>query len=358
MRVLLKAGVLMVAATDTLVENVAKTMVDELKRIAPLINNNDWNDKTFLLQKAYVSAVFSKLAYLHVPQYELGDKDRIKVVPCVEYQDIVRRGQLVDIKQLLNQSEFEQYFIIEKRYVVIVGVKVRKKVIFVAIRGTARLYDWLDNFNTWRYRFRYYDCFFHRGFFKAIAACFDELGEELGRFDADKVPIYVTGHSLGGAMAAILHAMWALIQTPQESDRRFLTRSAYTFGMPRYGNLEAVTEFRQPYHLYNVEDIVPTVPPKWLGFESCLSEFMLDGTRIEARHSRQLVRFAFWIYSLFSLSGIRHHLMGVYLERINKYIPPEAFIPKPQAFNLHRSVNNSTTSEVKSNDLPVEDEWM
>ena len=347
----------MIKTVPASVNDVEKTMLEEIRRISPLIYNNDWKESRFSLQKAYVCALFSKLAYLHVPQYELAERGRIKVVPCEEYQQITGRRLDVDVRAILSQAEFERSFVIESRYVVIIGARApHNKFVVVAVRGTADRYDWFDNLDARRHEFHDSACFFHRGFFKAIAACFEELGEKLMALDRNNVPIYVTGHSLGGAMAAILHALWAPNGTSQTGYHGAVIHSAYTFGMPRYGNWRAVIEFPQPYHLYNAEDIVPSVPPTWLGFDSCLREFMLDGARLEARHSRQLLSFLRWTNRLywFSLSGVAPHLIGTYLGHIRKHIPDDAFIRRQEAFMPRDTSDKAKVPPCPASDLPID----
>jgi hypothetical protein len=122
-------------------------------------------------------------------------------------------------------------------------------------------------------------------------------------------------------MAAIMHAIWGMTVSQEYvhegvAEIRVRTYASYTFGMPRYGDLRAVTAYRQPYHLYNEMDIVPTVPPRWLGFESCFNEFMLDGTSIENVQSRESVRFASWVSRLLSGKGVENHSIERYRERI------------------------------------------
>lgn len=75
-------------------------------------------------------------------------------------------------------------------------------------------------------------------------------------------PIYVTGHSLGGALAVIAAA--ALTR------EGFRIEAVYTYGMPRPGTQEFKTSYdatlgARTYRLVYATDVVPTVPPSALG---------------------------------------------------------------------------------------------
>jgi triacylglycerol lipase len=108
----------------------------------------------------------------------------------------------------------------------------------------------------------------HPGFWTAFNAVKSEIVKELDREELKDLPLYITGHSLGGALAVV--ATYAL-----ESDR---IAAAYTFGGPRVGNLQFGQRIKPPvYRVINASDIVPRLPPgllvdgltlffKWLVF--------------------------------------------------------------------------------------------
>jgi triacylglycerol lipase len=72
----------------------------------------------------------------------------------------------------------------------------------------------------------------------------DENGEPL--------PLYITGHSLGGALA--LMATQALAKD--------INGACYTFGAPRIANYEFFAKLKTPvYRIVNSSDVLPRVPP-------------------------------------------------------------------------------------------------
>lgn len=104
----------------------------------------------------------------------------------------------------------------------------------------------------------------HEGFARGVAAVWDAIGAAL-RKAPPASGIYVTGHSLGGALAVVLAER--LLREQAVPAERLL--GVYTFGMPRAGNSEfagAYEALRIPtFRLVHGEDIVPHVPPFLFG---------------------------------------------------------------------------------------------
>jgi len=270
----------------------------------------------------------------------LEASDRVKVIPCSAYQRIVRERRRIDFEQMMHSLDFGQFFVVIRRYAIVVGVRT-PNVIIIAIRGTTYLYDWSVNLRASKHVVRvghHFEDFgevgFHNGFFRAIHPCLGPVSQKIASLNMshrDDTPIYVTGHSLGGALSAIFHILWR--RQPLKSgvyeggiSRSERTDASYTFGMPRYGDMRAVTQCVTPYHLYNDLDVVPTVPPKWLGFENCFSEFKLDGTSLENVQGRESVKFASWLMRLMTGKGTMNHAIEIYRERIRQAL---AFTPPP-----------------------------
>jgi hypothetical protein len=283
-----------------------------------IINTADWSDTSYADDKAYLLVLFSECAYYAIPDFELRERSRIKVIPCFAYQDLVSAAHRPEIESRLRSADFGDFFVITRRYAVVVGVRT-PKVTVVAIRGTKYLYDWFTNLHavTQRVPGQAADVALHRGFMLAMLSCFPPLAGHLRKSPWPDAPIYVTGHSLGGGLAAIMHALWgmptlAYFGPASFMEQRMPTHSCYTFGMPRYGSAGAVLSLRGPYHLYNPGDIVPTVPPRWMGFENCIDEYVIEDRRIVESPGREGSGFRRWIWRLFSGSGIRDHAIEKY----------------------------------------------
>jgi triacylglycerol lipase len=83
--------------------------------------------------------------------------------------------------------------------------------------------------------------------------------------------LWFTGHSLGGAMAAICAGRCQL------STIRSNPRGLYTFGSPRIGSRRYVNYVRmEAYRWVNNNDIVPRLPPAWLGYRHKGQEIYLN----------------------------------------------------------------------------------
>ena len=92
----------------------------------------------------------------------------------------------------------------------------------------------------------------HPGFWAAFDAVKKQIVDKLDESGLEGLPLYITGHSLGGALAVV--AAYAL-----ESDR---IAAAYTFGGPRVGNLQFGQRIKPPvYRVIHASDIVPRLPP-------------------------------------------------------------------------------------------------
>lgn len=102
----------------------------------------------------------------------------------------------------------------------------------------------------------------HGGFDAALDAAWEEVTAALRGLEP-RLPLLVTGHSLGGALA-VLAARRLLAELGLASD-------VYTFGMPRVGSPEFAADYNgvlgdRTFRLVHGEDVVPTVPPSELTF--------------------------------------------------------------------------------------------
>ena len=131
--------------------------------------------------------------------------------------------------------------------------------VVVAFRGTEKkVADWLTDA----------DCKpevdgqkkVHRGFLKALTGNRDVSNRTvtdivklaLQSEDAQGLPVFITGHSLGGALALLTTVLVA----PD------VNGACYTFGAPRVANCEYFRNLKTPvYRVVNSSDAVPRVPP-------------------------------------------------------------------------------------------------
>ncbi|HEX6242282.1 MAG TPA: lipase family protein [Polyangiales bacterium] len=120
----------------------------------------------------------------------------------------------------------------------------------------------------------------HAGFYAAVEAVWDEVHEALSAarqalpLDGDNkkkqalMPLqslYITGHSLGGAMALLAAARLHCDDYRDWSPER-LVRGVYTFGQPMVGDaafIQACDGFRERLHRHVYRhDVIPHLPPR------------------------------------------------------------------------------------------------
>ena len=108
----------------------------------------------------------------------------------------------------------------------------------------------------------------HRGFKQEVDDLWPRI-EEILR--TEKRDLWFTGHSLGGAMATISGGRCFLAHIPANPAH------IYTFGAPRVGTKRYVSHARVPLTRWvNNNDLVPRVPPMWLGYRHTGKSMYLD----------------------------------------------------------------------------------
>ncbi len=122
----------------------------------------------------------------------------------------------------------------------------------LAFRGTKGIGDWIGNMNVIPTNEPSYGTV-HKGFFDA----FHDVSARLRATLPTGKPIWLTGHSLGGALASIASA---------EFIDQFEVHGIYTFGQPRLGDDEFEQTIKAAYgeeffRFVNDDDIVTRIPP-------------------------------------------------------------------------------------------------
>ncbi len=135
--------------------------------------------------------------------------------------------------------------------------------VILAFRGSTDLRDWIGNFD-----FPERDGAgvgqvgrVHEGFANAMEPSFAAIASAIERFSQGKKErpaLYVTGHSLGGAMATLAAARLQHTGHP--------VRALYTFAAPRSGDTVFANDAwaaldHQHFRFVNEKDLVPRLPP-------------------------------------------------------------------------------------------------
>ena len=130
-------------------------------------------------------------------------------------------------------------------------VAANDKHVVLAFRGTDDPLDWIHNLQYTQVKG--YGGSVHQGFSKLVAGVRKRFTDTVRRLRTDNQTVWVTGHSLGGAMATL--AAWDL------AERGIKPYATYTYGSPRVLNPEAAKKYRLlQYRFVNNEDVVPHFP--------------------------------------------------------------------------------------------------
>jgi triacylglycerol lipase len=145
--------------------------------------------------------------------------------------------------------------------------------VVIAFRGTTDLRNWLTDLDWKQASLIWSPGKVHRGFNFALNSIADALDQAIDPKDGRR--IWLTGHSLGGALA-MLFALRMRVR------RGMNIAGVYTFGQPRVGNLpfslgyDALLESRT-FRVVHADDIVPRVPWMLGNFRHAGHEIFFDG---------------------------------------------------------------------------------
>lgn len=268
--------------------------------ISTILRSMDWTKKSFDIHKLYIMSIFSELVYHKITEFDYQQYRRATVVPCFAFQELFAEKRS-DIEELVRQMRGELIDVFDRRYFVAAIIQIGP-IKIIAIRGTSALYDWTINLNVRTVAFQ--GGRLHRGFFSETI---ETLCELIKTPHLDKGIIYVTGHSLGGALAALMSRI------ASRSISANLV-SVYTFGMPRYGDNKSIYQWVEPYSCIRPGDPVPNVPPELFGFEDPAFLYNPGGQRAEFERGISGINFVAFNYKNLRLGFFEDHAMERYLE--------------------------------------------
>ncbi len=155
----------------------------------------------------------------------------------------------------------------------------------------------------------------HRGFKYEVDDLWPRLEQALV---SNCRTLWFTGHSLGGAIATICAGRCKL------SVIRSNPRALFTYGAPRVGNKRYVNYVKLEFYRWvNNNDIVPRVPPVWLGYRHSGQELYL-GVKGQIRsvtgwqRSKDLVRGILGGLMQGRLDWISDHLLDEYIKHLRR----------------------------------------
>jgi len=141
----------------------------------------------------------------------------------------------------------------------------------LVFRGTQRMAEWLGN--VYAVQRPYLDPntgaelgLIHEGFRRIADSIIDPLAVDAVKQINPNKPCYVSGHSLGAALATLL-ALDIALKVPALQPKL----QVYVYASPRVGNPEFVRQYAKilpnTYRITNLADLVPTMPPTKLRAE-------------------------------------------------------------------------------------------
>jgi len=232
----------------------------------------------------YVCALIAELAYHHVPQLEIDGKKRVKIIPCEGFREIVASGIATSVTDYLRSLDFKNHFVVVDRGIVAVGVELNDA-IFIGYRGTKFLFDWKINIKKGLVQldanmeihdpFIFRNCCsgrYHRGFSEESYRITLKVRDAIREMGLNNIShIFFSGHSLGGAVAAVSSKILRLAPV-----------STCIFGSPRYCDISAYFSlpWEPPVQIRRDGDVVPFLPPRKHGYADHPYEFGTNGSPI------------------------------------------------------------------------------
>lgn len=152
-------------------------------------------------------------------------------------------------------------------------VATKDKVVVLAFRGTSGFKNFITDLDGRRAAADWAKGTMHNGFKSALDAVWLQIKSALTPYK-DR-PIWLTGHSLGAALAQL-----AALRLQAEG---YSVHSVYTFGTPRTGDSDFVADYNrrlgaQSFPHVNARDLVTRVPPLSLGFHTAGNTNMMRFT--------------------------------------------------------------------------------
>ena len=210
---------------------------DDIRNIPTM--RSYYSDRTALLM--------AKLAYRAYQKFDVDDKS------WLTFSETFRQLGLTDNVSLIDRDVGTAGF-----------VTAGDDIVVIVFRGTENELDWWTNMRV-RFITLQGGTRVHTGFFQAYWPIRDTLFGAVERLlKAKPRRVYITGHSLGGALATMATAELA---NHQDAQIRDCIAACYTFGCPRTGDSSFDQYVKVPlYRITNGVDMVPAVPPAILGY--------------------------------------------------------------------------------------------
>ena len=135
--------------------------------------------------------------------------------------------------------------------------------VWLVFRGTQTKEEWRQDFHMDQVPFHHF--LVHRGFKHMYEQLRTHMLDAINSVITESTTLYITGHSLGAAVAAL--ALSDMLASPSSISPRLRHVNCYLFAAPRVGNrafvdyLQTTTPLLHQFHVIaNDDDIVPNIP--------------------------------------------------------------------------------------------------
>ena len=192
----------------------------------------------------------------------------------------------------------------------------------LAFRGTSSVRDWMTDVN-FDYEHipnsAHANLAVHDGFYDALDSVFEQCALAVSRIGGK--PLFITGHSLGGALAQL----FAFLIARQTNSP--IIAGVYTFGSPRVGNKAFAAAYNNllkaaTFNLVNACDPVPLLPPLLAGYRDGGTEIFMPAAGgfvadpfIGTELGNDLLGM-FWAWRKGRLAFLPNHFINRYEEKI------------------------------------------
>ena len=135
----------------------------------------------------------------------------------------------------------------------------------LSFRGTSSLKDFITDVDVRKTSPDWANGEIHRGFAGALDSVWPDIKEQLGKPRQQQKELWLTGHSLGAALAQL-----AALRLTKLG---YQVRAVYTYGTPRIGNKAFVADYdrlvgNRTFPHINRNDLVTRVPSAWLSYRT------------------------------------------------------------------------------------------
>ncbi len=200
------------------------------------------------------------------------------------------------------------------------------QVAILSFRGTEpkEIQDWLTDV---RFKPKAWDRgmgLVHEGFAGALESQYAAIRDEIKKLKGTGRQLYITGHSLGAALATLMAARLA-------TNNIYPIQGIYTYGSPRVGDQAFADAYEKElgnrtFRVVNNEDLVTRVPPRLLGFKHVGNLIYFDADGNLQRDVGFWQRFLSTVanavedYKKAARTAVSDHSMELYLQRFQKLL--------------------------------------